>query len=463
MTDKNLNILDNVRKVHLIGVGGIGMSGIAEFLIRKGYIVSGSDLFPSQITERLKKLGVNVFVGHNAENIQNNVDLVVYSSAVKENNCEFTKANDSGIKMVKRAVILGELVNDLFLISVSGTHGKTSTTAMIAKVLIDNNLDPTVFAGGNIDFLDNGTSRIGAGKYAVVEADEYDRSFLTLKSDVAVITNIELDHTDIYKTLSDLKNSFQQFINNSKPGYKIVACGDDENILDVIREYDAKDKYLYGLKENNQNVINKIENKNEKISFSINNKEIKLKVPGIHNALNSIAAYLASGCAGISFENYAKSIVSFSGVKRRLELKFSNDIKVYDDYAHHPTEVAASFDAIKNITKNRIITVFQPHTFTRTRDLYKEFAYALKDNDVVILADIYPARETAIEGVSSGLIFDELKKLKKKDIYYLKSFEIINSTLKNIIKKNDTILFQGAGNIMDLCDLFINNYLKSEE
>jgi len=457
MPDNKNNILTNVRKIHLIGIGGIGMSGIAEFLERKDYEISGSDLYPSQITERLKSFGIKIFDGQNSENITDDIDLVIYTAAVKKDNPEYKKATELGIKMVKRAVMLGEIVNDLYLISVSGTHGKTSTTAMIAKILIDNGFEPYVFVGGTLDFLEGGSSRIGKGNIAVVEADEYDRSFLSLKSNVIIITNIELDHTDIYKDLAELKNSFKQFIDNAKPGAKIIACGDDLNILDLMKNIEAKHKVLYGIKDNNNYKIENIINTNGKTYFDLEKNTIGLKVPGLHNALNSTASYLACSAIGVDLKKFAESIFDFTGVDRRLELKYKNDIKIYDDYAHHPTEVSASFKAIKDNAKGRIITVFQPHTFTRTRDLYNEFAESLKENDVVILTDIYPAREKEIKGVSSELIFNELKKFQK-EIYYAKSFESVIDTLNKIIKKDDTIIFQGAGSITELCEKYIERY-----
>jgi UDP-N-acetylmuramate--alanine ligase len=462
MPENKNNILTNVKKIHLIGIGGIGMSGIAEFLERKGYEISGSDLYPSQITERLKSFGIKIFEGHNSENITGDIDLVIYTSAVKKDNPEYEKAIKLGIKMVKRAVMLGEIVNDLYLISVSGTHGKTSTTAMIAKILIDNGFEPYIFVGGTLDFLEGGSSRIGKGNIAVVEADEYDRSFLSLKSNVIIITNIELDHTDIYKDLKELKDSFKQFIDNAEPGAKIIACGDDLNVLDLTKNIDKKHKIFYGLKDNNNYKIENIINTNGKTYFDLEKNTIRLKVPGLHNALNATASYLACNAIGVDLKKFAESIFDFSGVKRRLELKYKNDIIIYDDYAHHPTEVSASFKAIRDNAKGRIITVFQPHTFTRTRDLYNEFAESLKENDVVILTDIYPAREKEIKGVSSELIYNILKNIQK-EIYYTNSFENAIQILDKVIKKDDTIIFQGAGSITELCDMYVKRHSEVKE
>lgn len=241
------SIFKGVKKVHLIGIGGIGMSGIAEYLARQEYVVSGSDMTLSPVTKRLGKFNIKIYEGHAADNLADDCEVIIYSSAVREDNPEYQKAKRLNKKLVKRAEALGNIVNDKFVIAVSGTHGKTTTTAMIAKILIESKLDPTVFVGGNIDFLDNGSSRIGQSKLAVVEADEYDRSFLQLNSNIIVITNIDEDHLDIYKDIDDIKDNFRKFIQNGKPGLIIIACGDDKNVLDTVKEF--KNKKLYGFKK----------------------------------------------------------------------------------------------------------------------------------------------------------------------------------------------------------------------
>lgn len=460
MTESRIKILDGVRKIHFIGIGGIGMSGIAEYLARKGFEVTGSDLVLSEITGKLSKNGVKIFEGHRKKNLYSDTDLVVYSAAVKEDNPEFIKAKKLGINIVKRAVMLGEIVNEKILIAVSGTHGKTSTTAMIAKVLIDCNLDPTVFVGGTINFLEYGNSRIGEGKYAVVEADEYDKSFLTLKPDYIVITNIDLDHTDIYKNLDDLKNTFSKFISLGKSDVKIIGFGDDENVLDLMNSISNTDCYTYGFNAKNKYIINELSKTEPNYKFTINNDTIELSVPGKHNILNASAAYIIGDLLKIEKNCLARNLKSFYGVSRRLELKYNEDIKVYDDYAHHPTEIEYSVNAIRGIAKSRVITVFQPHTFTRTRDFYVDFAKALEPNDITILIDLYPAREKEIKGVSSKLIYDKLLSVKDKNIYYKKSFDEVIDLLGEITEKGDTIIFQGAGDITDLCKQYVRKLNK---
>lgn len=436
------------------------MSGIAEYLVKNGYEVSGSDSTPGEITERLSSFGVKIFEGHDAANVNNDIDLVVYSAAIKAENSELAETIKLGIKNVKRAKMLGEIVNNNFLIAVSGTHGKTSTTAMIAKVLIDCGLDPTVFVGGTIDFLEDGNSRIGKGNYAIVEADEYDRSFLTLSPDIAIITNIDLDHTDIYEDIEDLKNTFVDFINGGKKDCCVIGFGDDRNISAVLNSVYNKCSFTYGFGKKNNYVIEESYLKDSKIRYEMNGEFIDLSVPGKHNVLNSAAAYVTGSLLKLDPETVASSLNSFQGVKRRLELKYRNEIDVYDDYAHHPTEIDYSLHAVKEISKSRVITVFQPHTFTRTRDFYEGFANALKDNDITILVDLYPAREKAIKGVSTELIYDKMKSMGLDNVYYEKSFENAINKLGEIVKKDDTIIFQGAGDITDLCSAFVNKMKK---
>ena len=455
------DILTKVKSVHLIGIGGIGMSGIAEYLLLKGMNISGSDITKSHITTRLEKLGAKIIYHHNKENITDKIDLIIYTSAVKKDNEEYLEANKKGIPLIRRAEMLGLIVNDKKLISVSGTHGKTTTTAMIAKIMIDNDLNPTVFVGGNLDFLEGGSSRIGNSDFAVVEADEYDRSFLTLKSNQAVITNIELDHTDIYKDLPDIKNNFEKFCSNSKPGCQFIGFGDDTNTREVLQSNYSKSQF-YGFEPSNQYKIKKIIPEIQRTRFEINNEiNILLNVNGNHNILNATAAYIVCKNLGIEPDEIKKSLENFNGVQRRLQLKYKNEIKVYDDYAHHPTEIISSFNALKNNSDGRIITVFQPHLYSRTKQFYKEFASALSGNDITFLLKIYPAREKEIEGVTSELIFNEFKKNSDKEIFLSNDFESVINKLNTIIKQNDIVVFQGAGDVTNLCEQFINN-LKNQ-
>lgn len=452
------NMFEDIKKVHMIGIGGIGMSGIAEYLARKGHIVSGSDLSISPVTKRLEQFKVKIFKGHDESNVPEDADVIVYSAAVAEDNPEFQKALSLNKVLVKRAEALGDIVNNNFLIAVSGTHGKTTTTSIIAKVLIESKFDPTVFVGGNADFLNDGSSKIGKSNIAVVEADEYDRSFQKLTPDIIVITNIDPDHLDIYEGIEDIKNSFREFIKMSKPNSKVIACGDDDDVLEVISG--ITNKATYGFKKSNDYVIENQGFEKNTTSYVINGDEIRLKILGRHNVLNSAAAYLVAREFKISDEGFNESLKTFHGVKRRLELKFNNGVRVYDDYAHHPAEIKASIDAVKKIRHERIVVVFQPHLYSRTRDFQKEFAESLAGADEIFIAKIYPAREKEIQGVSGRLILDELVKLNSH-AEYIEDKDMLLDELESIVKEGDLVLFQGAGDITEMCDKF-SRKLKSK-
>lgn len=449
-----------IKHIYFIGIGGIGMSGLAEYYIRNGCSVSGSDMTETLITQRLVSMGAKIYYSHSAMNITEEIDTVVYTSAVKKDNPEMIKAEELGIRLVRRAEMLGEIVNDKYLIAVSGTHGKTTTTAMIGKLLVDAGLDPLIFVGGNVKLFDGGAYRFGNGKYAVVEADEYDRSFLALRPDIAVITNIDSDHLDIYKDLEDIKNTFRQFCDRSKYGAYMIYCGDDENIKSFMNTIN-REKISYGYDEKNYLKIIDYSARNNSLNFNILNSHsrydnIELNMPGKHNALNSTACFAVSKVLEIPFEKYRSSIAGFRTVDRRLELKYdSNGIKVYDDYSHHPVEVKASLSGIKELQHGRLRTVFQPHLFTRTRNFYREFAEALKISDEVVLMEIYPAREKPIEGVTSGLILNEALKINM-NIKLISSRNDILAHLLNSLQPGDIIVFQGAGDVTNLCSDFVN-------
>ncbi|MFZ4589699.1 MAG: UDP-N-acetylmuramate--L-alanine ligase [Ignavibacteria bacterium] len=448
-TKKEIMYLNKkVKNVHFIGIGGIGMCGLAEYLLVKGYKVTGSDSTKTFITERLEKKGAKVSYGHFAENISKGVHLVVYTSAVKKDNPEYKKALSLKISTIKRAVLLGELVNGLKLIAVSGTHGKTSTTSMIANILIKSGIDPTVFVGGNLDVLGGASYRIGKGKWAVVEADEYDRSFLTLKPNVIVVNNIELDHIDIYKNEKSLKTAFRSFLSNLKEEGTIVANYDDKNVKELV---DPIDEVVidYGIKGTNK--ISNVKMSASKTTFNLNDFKVELGIPGYHNVYNASAAICATIFAAKS-ANIFKSLKDFKGVKRRLELKYDKrNVKVYDDYGHHPSEVLSSLKSLKDVDKKRLIVVFQPHTYSRTKQFYKEFAKSLSAADKVYLLPVYAAREKEIKGVSSKLIYN----LVKKDKCLVENEINLYADLKKTLKKGDRVVFQGAGDVTNMCDKFI--------
>ncbi|MGB9697033.1 MAG: UDP-N-acetylmuramate--L-alanine ligase [Ignavibacteria bacterium] len=442
--------LKNIEHIHFIGIGGIGMSGLAEYLTLQGYKISGSELNLSSITERLEKLGIKIFQGHSKENIGKNIQLVVYTSAVKNDNPELQEAYQRNMMVVKRSKLLGLIVNRMKTLAISGTHGKTTTSAMLAKVLIDSGLDPDVFIGGSVRFLNDSSMRVGCGEIAVVEADEYDRSFLDLDADIIVINNIELDHPDIYQTVEEVKQSFYDFIKASTKEPVVIANIDDINVLELIKEVPCK-LVTYGFSDSSDYNIRIIDSEH----FLINGVEIELSVFGRHNMYNATAVFVVASLLNISVEIIRNSLRTYSGLHRRLELRYSNEIKIFDDYAHHPSEILASLVALKNNYDGRIVTVFQPHTYTRTQTFYKEFADALSESDYVILTPVYPARENKIPGVSSELIYEELKNLKKIPVTLVTTLDNLIGELKSKVGPKDIVLFQGAGNITDYCTLYL--------
>ncbi|HCN36873.1 MAG: UDP-N-acetylmuramate--L-alanine ligase [Ignavibacteria bacterium] len=446
--------IKNLHKVHFIGIGGIGMSGLAEYFHNLGIKVSGSDKEKSEITSRLEKSGIKIYSPHSGENIEKDIDLVIYTAAVSDDNPELVKSKELNINCIKRAKLLAELVNEKYLIAICGTHGKTTTTSMISKIFIDAKTDPILFVGGSLDFLGNASFRAGNGKFSIAEADEYDRSFLTLNPDLIVFNNLDFDHSDIYKNFEEFKKGFTEFFKNLKHGGKIIANSSDKNITDLLN--DRNDVIWYGARENDNYKITDFSDGIENCKFKVNGKEYKIKLHGFHNVQNATASVSASLECGLDYETVYNSLSEFTGVKRRMELKYKNDFSVFDDYAHHPNEVLPTLKAFKEISEGRVITVFQPHLFSRTKDFYNEFAESLDISDEIYLAKLYPAREKEIEGVSSELI---LKKLNNKNSKYISDDNELLKDLKNNIKKNDTVVFMGAGSISSLCDRFIKEYV----
>ena len=455
-----------VNKVHFVGIGGIGMSGIAELLINLGFKVSGSDLNDSSIIQNLKVKGASILEGHHAKNIQD-CEVVVYSSAVPKDNPELLAAHKKNVPIIKRAEMLGELIAlKQTSIGVGGTHGKTSTSSMVGALLSKANLDPTLVVGGLVKNLDT-NSKLGSGDIIVVEADEYDKSFLQLKPTIAVITNIEQEHMDCYDNLDDLHNSFAQFA-NSVPFYgALVACLDStgvQNILPLVK----RSVITYGLSSQAEISAKKIRFNQMKTTYSLyrNNQkcgEVALQVPGKHNVLNSLAATAIGFEMGLDTKTIIAGIGNYGGVRRRFEIKgIARDVMVVDDYAHHPTEVSATLQAARDGWNRRIIAVFQPHLFSRTKDFYKEFATAFMDSDVLIVTDVYPAREKPIEGVTGQLVFDAARSAGHKNAHYVPILDDLESSLDKIVEENDIIIMIGAGTIWRYGQSYFD-HLNSQE
>lgn len=445
-------MLGKVKSIHFIGIGGIGMSGMAELLINLGYSISGSDLKQSDRTVHLQSIGAKINIGHSKNNIQN-TDLAVYSSAVNENNCEIVESKNKKIPVIKRAEMLGELLKTKDnSIAISGTHGKTTTTSILGTMLDEIGLKPTIVVGGIVKGIKS-NSLLGDGDIIIVEADEYDKTLLSLKPSMSIVTNIDYEHIDIYPSLDSLKETFIKFI-NSTPFFGVnIIYYDDLNIKSIIPR--IKRPYLtYGKSPNcDIKYANPTFNKSSSMfDLSIYNKDygkVELNVPGEHNILNSLAAIGIALELDIPIDQIISSISKYNGVERRFEIKHKtkNNITIVDDYAHHPSEIDATISAAKNGWEiNKLIVVFQPHLYSRTKNFFKEFAMALSKSDVVILTDIYPAREKPIEGISSKIILDNLDGV---DSYILDKEDICNK-ISSISKKNDMVIVMGAGDIKSI-------------
>ena len=427
------------------------MSGIAELLLNLDFIITGSDISKSQNVNRLETRGVKISIGHSAKNIDN-VDVVVYSSAVKQENIEIITAKKRNIPVIRRAEMLAQLINlKETSIAVGGTHGKTTTSSMVGTVLEGSNFDPTLVVGGLVSNL-NSNVKLGHGDIIVVEADEYDRSFLALNPTIAIITNLEMEHTDCYANIEELESAFLQFC-NSIPFYgEIILCADSEPLMKLSNSI-KKPIVTYGtVSDADFRADNIIFNQNCS-EYDLLHKEkklgkIKINVPGKHNVLNSLAAISLGIELGVSIDILKNSINDYNGVRRRFDIKPNNSqIMVVDDYAHHPTEVKATINAARSGWDKNIVTVFQPHLFTRTRDFYKEFANSLFDSDHLIITDIYPAREKPIKNINSMLIVNELKSMGHKNISYINDLSNLNAILDELNLDNHMVITMGAGDI----------------
>tara|TARA_B100001996_G_scaffold94295_1_gene70514 strand:- start:2561 stop:3949 length:1389 start_codon:yes stop_codon:yes gene_type:complete len=457
----------HVKKLHFVGIGGIGMSGIAELLINQGFKITGSDINDSKVIQNLKDKGAEIFKGHHTNNITD-ADVLVYSSAVNEDNPEIIAAHKKNIPIIRRAEMLGELIAlKETSIGVAGTHGKTSTSSMAGAMLSKAKLDPTLVVGGLVRNI-NTNSLLGEGDIIVVEADEFDRSFLSLQPTIGIITNIELEHTDCYEDLDDLQNAFTQFANAS-PFYGAVIIGNQSPAAAEIIPNIKRPVVTFGLsKESDFYASDIIHNKSE-TTFTVYHKDknlgvIHLKVPGEHNVLNALASVALGIEMNIPFHDIAAGLESYRGVRRRFDIKGeANGIMVVDDYAHHPTEVRVTLKSAKNGWNRRIIGVFQPHLYSRTRAFYQEFAIALMETDILVVTDVFPAREEPIEGVNGKMVADFAKDSGHKNVFYIENLENLEKKLDNICQSNDMIITIGAGNIWRYAESYMNHLNNLEE
>lgn len=460
-----VNFLDSpgIKNIHFIGIGGISMSGLAEILHDLKFKVSGSDLKTSDITQKLKSMNIPVYIGHSPENIKD-ADLVVYTAAISPDNPELIEAKRRGLPVMDRAALLGNIMKKYdFSIAISGTHGKTTTTSMISLILIECGLDPTVHIGGNLDAI-NGSVKLGGNKYFVTEACEYSGSFLKFFPDLAVILNVEFDHADYFRDIGHVKETFRQFASQVHKNGFLVVNGNDKNVLQVVEGLDAN-IITFGINSGN-NTFSAADIKVDESGYTeytlLHNGRIlgsiKLRVPGIHNVYNSLAAYAACSVLGLEFSQVRDALEKFHGTGRRQETKgIINGIKVMDDYAHHPSEIIATLKAIRPMSGKRLWCVFQPHTYTRTKFLMNEFACAFDNADTVIVTDIYAAREKDTGEVHSTILVDAINRHRENKAVYIKDFSEIVRFLRSYASSGDLIITMGAGDIYKVGEMFLED------
>lgn len=449
-------MLGRTRRIHFVGIGGIGMSGIAELLANLGYAVSGSDARRSEATARLETLfGVPVHEGHAAERV-GDADVVVYSSAVTPANPELVEAGRRGIPVIPRAEMLAELMRLRFSIAVAGSHGKTTTTSMIALALEGAGLDPTAVIGGRLSAFGS-NARLGLSEYMVAEADESDRSFLMLWPSIAVMTNIDHEHMDTYGSFGDLQQAFVAFANKVPFYGTVVACVDDPNLMAVMPAVKRR-VMTYGLDDTAAHVSGRdvelgafggrCKVYSQSSGRTIRRGVLELAVPGRHNLQNALAAVAVADCVGVEFQRVADTLRGFHGVKRRFErLGEACGVLVVDDYGHHPTEIAAVLSAAKATLQRRLIVAFQPHRYTRTRNLMDAFGPSFRDADEIVLTDIYAASEEPIAGVTVEALADAIRGGSGRPVRLVKALDGVLAELLTIVKPGDVVLTLGAGSI----------------
>ena len=450
--------LKNHKVIHCIGIGGIGVSALAKILVSRGYTVTGSDMKESEMTDELEKLGIKVYVGHRAENVEG-ADLIIYSAAIAPENPEIKRANELGIELASRAELLGTLMDEFKTsIAVSGTHGKTTTTSMVSLILEHANYKPTIFVGGNLDEI-GGNVKVDTGDYFVAEACEYRDSFLKLRPDIEIILNIDSDHLDYFKDIEHIVESFSKFVSYVPDDGVIIAYDANPFVNEVIKGH--PNAVTYGYNRNSTYYISDIAFADGMPSFHVNYNgedfgEIQLAIPGEHNILNATASFACCHMLGVPVDIIKRTLEHFTGTQRRFDIKgvYGRGFKLVDDYAHHPTEIKATLAAASNIPHNKVWCLFQPHTYTRTLALFNEFADAFTKADVLILADIYAAREKNIYEISSGKLADEIKRVHPdKEVIYIDSFDGIADYVLENAEEGDLVITMGAGDIYKVGDI----------
>ena len=449
-----------IKHIHFIGIGGSGMNGIAQVLLNQGFFITGSDLKESQTVENLRNMGAKIYIGHRPENVEG-ADVVVYSSAVKEDNVELLRAKELGIPTIPRGEMLAELMRFKYGIAISGSHGKTTTTSMIGTILGKTGLDPTVVIGGKLEAYGS-NARLGQGDFLVTEADESDGSFLKLTPTIVTINNIDVEHLGFYKDLEDIKRAFIEFA-NKVPFYGAVAVNIDDPNTSSIIPFIEKKVIKFGLSKEADIKGYDLKLIDGRYKFKVNDLgEIHLSIPGKHSVYNALAAISVALELEVPFCVIKESLENFKNANRRFEIKYDNGIIVIDDYAHHPTEIKATLSAAREMFPDRrIITVFQPHRYSRVSSLFKEFSKSFDIPDITFITEIYSAGEKPIKGITGENLAKITKEENKKDVFYCKDIEECFKAVKSIIKDKDVILVLGAGNITQLSNK-LSDYLKNK-
>ena len=445
-------MLQNIRNIHFIGVGGAGMSALARILLDKGYKVSGSDRKMSATAEQLAARGANIFEGHDAANVEG-AEAVVVSTAIPEDNVEVVAAKARGLQVFHRSDINAALLNAAKGIAVAGAHGKTTTTSMIGLILEHGGVDPTIIIGGQVDYLADGNARLGRGEYLVSEADESDGSFLKLLPHIAIVTNVENDHMDHYGTMENIKKAFRQFLENTdeKTG-TCVLCAENENLREISKHLSRRIVF-YGTSEDAEYRATNIAPEGTGVAFDVEKEgktlaRVRLNIPGHHNVLNALGSVVTGILCGVSPEKAAEALARFHGAKRRFETKGrAKGVWIVDDYAHHPTEIMATLKAARQTNPKRLICAFQPHRYSRTQLLQKEFGGAFKDADLLVLTDVYSAGEAPIAGVSGKTIVDAVRETTRQEPKYIERRAGVATYLASVVREGDLVLTMGAGDI----------------
>ena len=453
--------ITDYKKVHCLGIGGIGLSAVAEILADNGHIVSGTDMKPSDVTAHLESIGMKIYYKHEAENVDG-IDAVVYSNAVSDDNPEVVRAKELGIPLFSRAEVLGMLMERYdHSVAICGTHGKTTVTSMTSLILRNADYKPTILVGGNLPEI-HGNVEIGENDYFVTEACEYMDSFLNLKPTIGVILNIDSDHLDYFKDMDHIVSSFRRFVEQIPEGGSVVAYGDNPFVKDILKDHD--NKITYGYSEGNDFYAeNIVFNENGFPSFDVVRKgnpviHLELAVPGEHNVLNAMAAYVTAAFLGVDNDIIANTLKEFGGTNRRFDVTGITNagVKIIDDYAHHPTEIKATLSAAKNVKHNKLWLIFQPHTYTRTKALFDDFVDAFGDADALILTDIYAAREQDIYNISSYKLYQAIKaKYPEREVYYVKDFEDIVRYIQKFAAKDDIAMTMGAGDVYKVGEMLL--------